>query len=171
MVGIEYKRIIIQILITCFVVLLFFKIFVHVSPMVKLNMPNTLYNLPSKSTEPLMNQLRCCLNLAYYEEGENRNGFIVRYRKCIAKYIPNLEVDKFYMGRFGENKMFLPMQTSYDQTKCNWLTIGVGGADNAEKEFKQKYPECDLFGIEASPDQYAGFEKYGTIIPFGVGKC
>uniref|UniRef100_A0AC35EYI7 Methyltransferase FkbM domain-containing protein n=1 Tax=Panagrolaimus sp. PS1159 TaxID=55785 RepID=A0AC35EYI7_9BILA len=73
------------------------------------------------------------------------------------------------MGRYDEDKVFLPLKTTFNQSKCTWLTVGIGGDDDVEKAFKEKYPKCQIFGIEASPDQYANFEKYGTVIPYGVG--
>uniref|UniRef100_A0AC34FRE5 Methyltransferase FkbM domain-containing protein n=1 Tax=Panagrolaimus sp. ES5 TaxID=591445 RepID=A0AC34FRE5_9BILA len=73
------------------------------------------------------------------------------------------------MGRFGEDKVFLPLKSSFNQSKCIWLTVGIGGDDQVEKLFKEKYPNCQIFGVEASPDQYANFESYGTVIPYGVG--
>ncbi|KAE9549372.1 hypothetical protein FO519_007416 [Halicephalobus sp. NKZ332] len=72
------------------------------------------------------------------------------------------------MGRFNEIKVFVPMKSEYDQANCHWLTVGIGGDTLVEKEFKTKYPECKIYGVEASPDQYLNFADYGTIIPFGV---
>uniref|UniRef100_A0A914W7N9 Methyltransferase FkbM domain-containing protein n=1 Tax=Plectus sambesii TaxID=2011161 RepID=A0A914W7N9_9BILA len=56
-----------------------------------------------------------------------------------------------------------------DLTPCYWLTIGVGGDTEVEKEMKIVYPKCKIFGIEPSPDQYKDFDKYGTIIPHAIG--
>ena len=78
-------------------------------------------------------------------------------------------MDKFRMGRFGEDKVFLPLKSSFPQNECNWITVGIGGDDQVERLFKEKYPDCRVFGVEASPDQYAHFDIYGTVIPFGVG--
>uniref|UniRef100_A0AC34G4X6 Methyltransferase FkbM domain-containing protein n=1 Tax=Panagrolaimus sp. ES5 TaxID=591445 RepID=A0AC34G4X6_9BILA len=61
------------------------------------------------------------------------------------------------------------MKPSFDQSQCKWLTIGIGGTSNSEKMFKEKYPKCAIFGVEPSPDQYANFKDYGTVIPFAVG--
>uniref|UniRef100_A0A914PDT5 Methyltransferase FkbM domain-containing protein n=1 Tax=Panagrolaimus davidi TaxID=227884 RepID=A0A914PDT5_9BILA len=96
--------------------------------------------------------------------------YIINYRKCLNTFIPkNITFDTFYMGRLGENKIFLPLKKSFNQSECKWLTIGIGGTCNAEKMFKQKYPNSAIFGIEPSKDQYANFMDFGTVIPFAVG--
>ena len=126
----------------------------------------------------------------YISNSDLQPGVIQRFRECVEtgydksstdteyfKYfedclqdLPRTQVDAFNMGRFGEKKIFLPMRSGYDQSNCVWVTVGIGGDDLVEKMFKERYPGCKLFGVEASPDQYAGFEKYGTVIPHGVGK-
>uniref|UniRef100_A0A914XJU9 Methyltransferase FkbM domain-containing protein n=1 Tax=Plectus sambesii TaxID=2011161 RepID=A0A914XJU9_9BILA len=76
------------------------------------------------------------------------------------------------MGRFGESKFFLPMAEEFrsgNSTACYWLTIGIGGDTEVEKEMISVYPQCKIFGIEPSPEQAADFEKYGTVIPLAVG--
>uniref|UniRef100_A0AC34F5J2 Methyltransferase FkbM domain-containing protein n=1 Tax=Panagrolaimus sp. ES5 TaxID=591445 RepID=A0AC34F5J2_9BILA len=114
-------------------------------------------------------QYRTCLNDSYNENKKNYTNFIKTYRGCVENYIGNKTFDKFRMGRFGEDKVFLPLKSSFNQSKCIWLTVGIGGDDQVEKLFKEKYPECQIFGVEASPDQYANFSNYGTVIPYGVG--
>jgi hypothetical protein len=75
------------------------------------------------------------------------------------------------MGRFGEVKYFLPMREHVtNENNCTWLTIGIGGDDQVEKEFKRKYPHCQVYGVEPSDDQYAQFEKYGRVLPIAVGE-
>ena len=74
------------------------------------------------------------------------------------------------MGRYDEDKVFVPMNSNYDKNSCNWLTVGIGGDTNVEKEFKEKYPRCKIYGVEASPDQYLNFNDYGVVIPYGVGR-
>ena len=139
-------------------------IFVSSEPFTFLNSSLSVPNLYSLTT------YRNCLNHAYYET-EDFQKFIESYRLCVQRFIPlQKEWDTFRMGRFGEDKVFLPMKSTFDQRECNWLTIGIGGTSNTEKLFKEKYPGCKVFGIEPSPDQYDEFEKYGTVIPYGVGK-
>ena len=127
------------------------------------------FNVFPISNADVINRFRACSNAAF-NEANDKLDFVNRYRTCLNNTVPNFEFDKFSMGRYDEYKIFLPLQQSFDQKKCIWLTVGIGGTVNAEKEFKAKYPGCDLFGVEASPDQYAGFEQYGKIIPYGVGK-
>jgi len=83
------------------------------------------------------------------------------HAECINRHNPLLmnssTYDSFHMGRFKESKYFLPME-KYSKN-CLWLTIGIGGDDLVEKEFKQKYPQCQVYGVEPSNDQYATFEK------------
>ncbi len=74
------------------------------------------------------------------------------------------------MGRLGEVKYFLPMRKNVKNDNCTWMTIGIGGDDRVEKEFKQMYPHCLVYGVEPSADQYAQFEKYGRVLPFAVGE-
>uniref|UniRef100_A0A914E1V9 Methyltransferase FkbM domain-containing protein n=1 Tax=Acrobeloides nanus TaxID=290746 RepID=A0A914E1V9_9BILA len=73
------------------------------------------------------------------------------------------------MGRYDEKKKFLPLAKNFSQEECKWLTIGIGGDTLVEKQFKQKYPKCQLYGVEPSPSQFIDFDKYGTVIPYGVG--
>lgn len=75
------------------------------------------------------------------------------------------------MGRFDEIKYFLPIDKSVEIRPdwCKWLTVGIGGDTLVEKEFHQLYPQCKIFGIEPSPDQYLDFMNYGAVIPAAVG--
>lgn len=125
------------------------------------------------------NELRNCLlqvkSNRYWHEFANITTL------CVEKY-STLRIDrflKFKMGRFGEIKYFLPIDgdeknddklASSRLKNCNFLTIGIGGDVNVEKEFHQKYAQCKIYGIEPSADQTAGFDKYGTVIPFAVGE-
>jgi hypothetical protein len=117
------------------------------------------------------------------------DNFLPIIQNCIYDHNPALnDTDEFiqlHMGRYGEIKYFLPMvETSRWCIKCecltklnicrnatcNWLTIGIGGDSQVEKEFKSIYPHCNLFGIEpGAEDQYADFPKYGTVLPIAVG--
>ena len=125
--------------------------------------------LEKEKADSVFNQFRACSDQAFADT-ESDEGFISRYRQCIDSKIPSFQFDRFAMGRMDEYKVFLPMKESFDPKSCRWMTIGVGGTDNAEKEFKAKYSQCKVFGVEPSPSQYANFEDYGTIIPYGVGK-
>uniref|UniRef100_A0A7E4ZZ52 Methyltransf_21 domain-containing protein n=1 Tax=Panagrellus redivivus TaxID=6233 RepID=A0A7E4ZZ52_PANRE len=74
------------------------------------------------------------------------------------------------MGRFNEKKVFLSLVKSSNATRnCIFLTIGIGGNIQVEKEFKQAYPECNVYGIEPRVSQISDFDKFGTVIPFAVG--
>ncbi|KAE9551070.1 hypothetical protein FO519_005707 [Halicephalobus sp. NKZ332] len=111
--------------------------------------------------------LRLCLDKIYSNFFDS-NDYIDKFTACVKRAFSNLKFDEFKMGRFDEIKKFFPLNPQFDQSQCIWLTIGIGGDTQVEKEFKEKYPRCSVYGIEASPDQYADFKKYGTIIPYGV---
>ena len=100
------------------------------------------------------------------------DDFVSIVRTCVKEHNAPLRdmattFEAFHMGRYEEKKYFFPLADP--SASCNWLTIGVGGDSQVEKEFKQKYPQCNVFGIEPSDDQKSDFEKYGTIIPHAVG--
>uniref|UniRef100_A0A7E4W9A2 Methyltransf_21 domain-containing protein n=1 Tax=Panagrellus redivivus TaxID=6233 RepID=A0A7E4W9A2_PANRE len=100
----------------------------------------------------------------------NAKEFAENYQSCIEKHLPKTNFEYFNMGRFHEKKVFLPLvKESSAAQNCNFLTIGIGGDVLVETEFKLAHPECKIFGVEASPDQVAGFEEFGTVIPYGVG--
>lgn len=115
----------------------------------------------------VIEHFRNCMKLGY-ENSFTDYKYSKHLDNCL-KILPTEQFDIFNAGRFDEQKMFLPMKPEYDQKQCIWLTVGIGGSDVVEREFKYNYPGCKLFGVEASPDQYAGFEKYGQVIPYGVG--
>lgn len=71
----------------------------------------------------------------------------------------------------GELKYFLPMVKRMENSVhgCYFLTIGVGGTATAEAKFHSLYPNCQIFGIEPSKDQYRDFEKFGKVINLAVG--
>uniref|UniRef100_A0A914QJN8 Uncharacterized protein n=1 Tax=Panagrolaimus davidi TaxID=227884 RepID=A0A914QJN8_9BILA len=119
--------------------------------------------------KPKKDQLRECINYVNQLEISSEN-FVEFYRQCVKSFTPKIEFDTLYMGRFFEYKTFLPLKPSFEQKECKWLTIGIGGTSFAEKNFKEKYPGCLVYGIEPSPDQYENFTDYGTVIPYGVGK-
>uniref|UniRef100_A0A914VKT7 Methyltransferase FkbM domain-containing protein n=1 Tax=Plectus sambesii TaxID=2011161 RepID=A0A914VKT7_9BILA len=126
----------------------------------------------SPSIQPLGQKLKDCL-LAVKTDDLYKNLHIVT-ESCIEKHTKVKESDFFqlHMGRLGEIKYFLPVPDAFkndDLVPCYWLTIGVGGDTQVEKEMKAAYPKCKIFGVEPSPDQYLDFEKYGTIIPLAIG--
>ena len=123
--------------------------------------------------------------LAKYSKDSNegiriRTNVIPTFRKCVKKglhplftnavYFNNFEhctqllpltkFDYFNTGRYGEQKAFIPIKPQFNQEKCVWITMGIKGNRQVEKEFKLKYPGCRLFGIEPRLDQYTKFRKY-----------
>ena len=137
-------------------------LFVHKSS------PSGTYSSHGDATPGVIERLRRCAQLGYDKSSTDAEYF--QYFEICLRYLPRTRVDVFNMSRFEEKKIFRPMRPGYDQSNCVWVTVGIGGDDLVEKMFKTKYPGCKLFGVEASPDQYAEFEKYGTVIPHGVGK-
>uniref|UniRef100_A0A7E4UTG6 Methyltransf_21 domain-containing protein n=1 Tax=Panagrellus redivivus TaxID=6233 RepID=A0A7E4UTG6_PANRE len=116
---------------------------------------------------PKFSQLRNCQLNGTTSTTEE---FAKHYRECISKYLPDFKFEYFQMGRFNEKKVFLPLVRSSSAARnCIFLTIGIGGDIQVEQEFKQAYPECQVYGIEPSVSQIADFDKYGTVIPYGVG--
>ena len=124
--------------------------------------------------------------LAKYSKNPNegikiKTNVILTFRKCVKKglhplftnaaYFNNFEhctqllpltkLNYFNTGRYGERKVFIPMKPHFDQDKCVWITMGINGDSQAEKEFKLQYPGCRLFGIEPRLDQYTEFQEYG----------
>ncbi|KAE9548165.1 hypothetical protein FO519_008626 [Halicephalobus sp. NKZ332] len=120
------------------------------------------------SESSVVQKFRKCSRSANFKS-ETDKEFIPEYRACVESSIPELQWEKFKMGRFGENKVFIPMKSEFDENKCNWITVGIGGDSQVEKLFHERYPGCKIFGVEASEDQYAEFKSYGTVIPYGVG--
>ena len=116
----------------------------------------------------IIENFRECVKSGYDKSLTDKEYF--GYFKNCVENLPKPGFDAFNMGRFGEKKIFLPMRDGYDQSNCVWITVGIGGDDLVEKLFKEKYPSCKLYGVEASPDQYAEFQKYGQVIPHGVGE-
>uniref|UniRef100_A0A1I7XX51 Methyltransf_21 domain-containing protein n=1 Tax=Steinernema glaseri TaxID=37863 RepID=A0A1I7XX51_9BILA len=118
-------------------------------------------------------RLRACLVLElHYSRLVPSSKFNTdKLNKCIRNYLrlSDGSFERFHMGRFGEIKYFLPLSRNFTESDCRWLTIGIGGDDNVEKEFKEKYSECLLYGIEPNKKDHAGFSKYGTVIPHAVG--
>lgn len=115
---------------------------------------------------------RNCTRLIPFESLK-KGEFLKAFQSCMNNTIPikTTTFEYFNMGRLGEKKCFLPLSEEYyKKEKCFWLTVGVGGDSNVEKEFKTKYLKCLVYGVEPSEDQYAKFENYGTIIPHGIGK-
>lgn len=98
---------------------------------------------------------------------------MVEFDQCIQQHvnITKPQFEAFNMGRYGEKKYFLPLSKDFPKGQCRWLTIGIGGDTLVEKLFKEKYPECEVYGVEPSPSQFVDFEKYGKVIPYGVGRC
>lgn len=124
-----------------------------------------MYSEPVQST---VEKFRKCSRAANFK-AETDKEFILEYRNCVVSSMPKVEWEKFRMGRYGEDKVFAPMKPEFDENECKWLTVGIGGDSQVEKLFHTKYPGCQLFGVEASEDQYAQFKSYGTVIPYGVG--
>jgi hypothetical protein len=101
-------------------------------------------------------------------------NFTAITESCIAKHSKLTDSNFFQlnMGRFGESKNFLPMSDSFlnnNLTDCYWLTIGIGGDSEVEKEMNAAFPKCKIFGVEPSPEQAGDFGKYGTVIPLAIG--
>jgi len=74
-------------------------------------------------------------------------------------------------GAYEEEKYFLleRLQGQLATEACRWLTIGIGGITEAEKAFRQLFPKCEIYGIEANPDQAVDFNQFGHVIPHAVG--
>ena len=127
------------------------------------------YYISNGNVEPgVIERFRECVRLGYLQSSTDKEYFDY-FKSCVGN-LPRSEADAFKMGRFGEKKIFLPMRDGYNQNNCVWITVGIGGDDLVERLFKEKYPGCKLYGVEASPDQYAEFQKYGQVIPHGVGE-
>uniref|UniRef100_A0A914ZB09 Methyltransferase FkbM domain-containing protein n=1 Tax=Panagrolaimus superbus TaxID=310955 RepID=A0A914ZB09_9BILA len=124
-------------------------------------------HLKTSNYNDILFSYRQCLQ-KIYDKNHEPNSYILEYRQCVVENI-DTNFEKFRMGRLNEDKVFLPMKSTFIQQKCIWLTVGIGGDDKVEELFKKKYPACQIFGIEAESSQYANFDKYGTIIPYGVG--
>ncbi|KAE9547362.1 hypothetical protein FO519_009424 [Halicephalobus sp. NKZ332] len=114
----------------------------------------------------VINDLRGCLGRLNPEE---RLDFFVTSLVTCLQMLPKLRFFKSQKNRFNEAKVFFPLNRYFNQSSCTWLTIGIGGSTSIEKEFKKKYPKCKIYGIEASEDQFADFDKIGKVIPYGVG--
>jgi hypothetical protein len=101
--------------------------------------------------------------------------FLRHLQSCLSKHVP-IEIREFESfdrkrGELSEKKWFLRLDKNYPQKQCVWLTIGIGGELATEEQvFKNVYPDCQIFGIEASESSYGNFAEIGTIIPHAVGK-
>uniref|UniRef100_A0A914CF20 Methyltransferase FkbM domain-containing protein n=1 Tax=Acrobeloides nanus TaxID=290746 RepID=A0A914CF20_9BILA len=100
--------------------------------------------------------------------------FLRHLQSCLAKHVP-IEIREFEAydrkkEEVSEKKWFLKLDKNFPQKQCVWLTIGIGGELATEEQvFKNEYPECRIFGIEASEKSYGDFAQIGTIIPHAVG--
>ena len=119
---------------------------------IKTNVIPTFRKCAKKGLYPL------ATNAAYFEN----------FRQCIY-LLPLVKFDVFSTGRFEERTVFLPMKPDYNQEKCIWITIGIGGNSQVEKQVALKYPGYKMYGIEPRPDQYGDFQKYGRIFPYRFG--
>ncbi|KAI6198575.1 Methyltransf-21 domain-containing protein [Aphelenchoides besseyi] len=61
-----------------------------------------------------------------------------------------LQPFKYYSG--DENKFFLPF--SNPNSICHHVTVGVGGVWDGEKSLRNKYPQCELLGIDPSYENH-----------------
>ena len=127
-------------------------------------------NLPlvTRAEADVIEQFRNCMKRGY-ENSFTDYTYFKHFDNCL-KTFPRGKFDFFNMDRFDKQKIFLPMKPEYDQQRCIWLTVGIGGDDVVEQEMKNNYPGCKMFAVEPNPNQYAGFRKYGQIIPHGVGE-
>lgn len=74
-------------------------------------------------------------------------------------------------GYFDETKVFLDYRDSSKEIGsrlCRSMTVGIGNDIMAEKELKNKYPECQLYGLEPAQDQGSLFLNVGTYVPYGL---
>lgn len=76
-------------------------------------------------------------------------------------------MDKFSNEFWDERKSFLPMAIEPVEGQCNWLTIGIG--TKVEKNVKQKYPECSVYGAEPGEHKDNNFDGFGTLINYDIG--
>lgn len=99
--------------------------------------------------------------------------FKIQLFACLRLHIP---IEKYELDSFKainwEYKHFLPLDKAYynDESKnCLWLTVGIGNHTQAEREFKQLYTKCKLFGVELVPNNEADFGDLGKVIHAGIG--
>ncbi|KAK0394986.1 hypothetical protein QR680_001045 [Steinernema hermaphroditum] len=150
------------------IVLLVVAIFILTICISLISRPNDLqYNTTDKPFEQA-NLLRLCIiRELKHSKGPNYE----KLNGCVRKHskVDESSFEGFHMGRLDEIKYFLPITSGFDKRQCRWLTIGIGGDSRVEKELKEKYPECAVYGIEPVDQQVSDFGKYGTVIPRAVG--
>lgn len=136
---------------------------------------STVTNVNTANTVPLaqlVQPFKHCLTTDL--EGDLWKNFSSFINRCAIKHTKMTDESflKLHTASSEEIKYFLPMTEAFkndDTTPCYWLTIGVGGDTQVEKEMKTVHPKCKIYGIEPSSDQHKDFDKYGTIIPHAVG--
>jgi len=127
--------------------------------------------------------LKTCIVNKHHQDGSEDDLFYRTMSRlvtfCTARHsrIRHNDFFSLRMGRHNEIKYFLKMfindnnnsSDHDDNNNCKWLTIGIGGDVQVEREFIKLYPRCRLYGIEPSRDQSQDFLSYGTVIQHAVG--
>uniref|UniRef100_A0AC34GPD1 Methyltransferase FkbM domain-containing protein n=1 Tax=Panagrolaimus sp. ES5 TaxID=591445 RepID=A0AC34GPD1_9BILA len=81
--------------------------------------------------------------------------------------IRNVKFDVFSNGVDDERKVFVPMSPEFFTEECRWLTIGIGGRAGAEQFMREKYPNCEVYGVDATNP--GNFSKIGNVLQSKVG--
>ena len=151
-----------------FIILLFGFIFIHNYVSYSCSeSPRTHSKGSDSTTSDSIKTTRKCLTRL--NSGEKAASYMRSFVDCLES-LPKFKLVESEQNRFYESKVFFPLKKNFNESHCTWITMGIGASTNIEVEFKKRYPQCKMYGIEASEDQFADFEDFGKVIPYGVGE-